>query len=442
MMSDSLVMLLLLPALLVCSAVASGSETALFRLTFRERADLRRTAPATGAAVEALLADQRRLLLLILIINMAVNTAYFVVSSMLTTSVESPSLGAAIGAGSVLAIVVFGEILAKVLAGTGRLGFCRVFARPFAALLALAGPLLNGIDRFVLSPLIRVVRPHADAASGVVGRDELRVLLESGSDQGVLRDSERRLLEEVIELAELRVREAMLPRDKIVWVEADASDREILDAASDARVTSLFMCRGGLDGVPVGFLHVKRYLAAVHASPGAGGATPAAEHCEPLLVIPEQARLDLVLDRMRTRGTPRAVCVDERGSVVGMIRASDIVDELLTGMGEQISDEKHAIHLVGLGVWAVRGSLNLRDWAQAFGIAEDGFAETLSRASTLGGLVLDRLGRLAVQGDTVEIGSARLTVTRVQGRRIEEIEVRLGGSPTQPQQPDRDGGQS
>jgi CBS domain containing-hemolysin-like protein len=108
-----------------------------------------------------------------------------------------------------------------------------------------------------------------------------------------------------------------------------------------------------------------------------------------------------------------------------MIRGADIVDELLAGMGEGVTDARHAIHLVGLGVWRVRASLSAREWAQAFGVGEDEIAGALARTGTVGGLVLDRLGRLAAVGDEVAIGPATLRVESVAGRRIETIEVRL-----------------
>lgn len=92
---------------------------------------------------------------------------------------------------------------------------------------------------------------------------------------------------------------------------------------------------GGLDGTIVGFLHVKRFLAA-----GQGGTDePLLEAktyepwCERAMVVPEQARLDRVLERFRVEGAGRAVCVDERGSVTGMIRGADIVDEAARGDG-------------------------------------------------------------------------------------------------------------
>lgn len=416
-MSDGLLMALILPFLLVCSAIASGAETALFRLSYRERADLLRDAPGVGRAVALLLAQPRRLLLMILIVNMIVNLAYFVVSSILTARVGGAAMGVVVGVGSVLAIVLFGEILAKVLAGTGRRGFCMVFARPIAWVLVLLGPLLNGVDRFVLSPMIRVVVAGGGLESAV-RREDLVSLVESGQDSGVIGEHERRLLEEVLELGELRVREAMQPRDRIVWVCVDAGDGEILSRAAATRATTMLVCRGGLDDGLVGFLHVKRYLAALQ-----DGAAEIGRFCEALLVVPEQGRLDVVLELMRVRGATQAVCVDERGTVVGMIRASDIVDELLAGMGEDAGDERHAVHLVRLGVWSVRATLSVRDWAQFFSIDESVVASALPRASTVGGLILDRLGRLARVGDEVVVGRAGLRVARVHGRRIEEVEV-------------------
>ncbi len=284
---------------------------------------------------------------------------------------------------------------------------------------------MGGIDRFVLSPLIRVVRPGG-MLPDAVGRDELLGLVESGERSGVIAESERRLLEEVLELGEIRVREAMQPRSAIDWVDADASHAEVLEASRRARATMVLVCKGGLDGRIVGFLHVKRFLASAHerggTAKGEGGFEP---WCERALVVPEQARLDRVLERFRIDGVARAVCVDERGSVTGLIRGADIVDELLAGMGESAGDARHAIYLVGLGVWRVRASLSAREWAQAFGVDEAEIAGVLARSGTVGGLVLDRLGRLAEVGDEVAVGHATLRVEAVHGRRIESVDVRI-----------------
>lgn len=424
-MSGVFPLILVLPVLLVLSAVASGSETALFRLSHRERAELRRTAPAAGAAVESLLADARRLLLFVLLLNMVVNVSYFVVSSVLTTRMETGLGGAAVGVGSVLAIVLFGEILAKIIAGAARLRFCTLLAPPLAALQVLLGPIIAGLDRLVLGPLIRIIRPHHDESTGLQPV-ELDRLIETGGRSGVLTESERRLLGEVIELGTIRVREAMRPRDEIVWIPRDATAEGIIDKATRHARTTILLVDRTLDGRAAGFLHVKRYLAARLVS----GVDPdPVDFADPPVFIPEQIRLDAALECMRTASCTQALCVDERGTMVGLLDAADIVDELLAGMGDERSAEKHTIQLIGLGRWTVSARLAARDWAQFFGVDEAEIEPSLSRASTIGGVVIDRLGRLPEPGDSVEIGPVRVRVEAVLGRRIVSVAVELLDGP-------------
>ncbi|USN99459.1 MAG: DUF21 domain-containing protein [Phycisphaeraceae bacterium] len=420
-MSGIFPLILVLPVLIVFSAIASGAETALFRLSHRERAELRRAAPAAGAAVESLLGDARRLLLFVLLMNMVVNVAYFVVSSVLTTRASNGLIGAAVGLGSVLAIVLFGEILAKIVAGSARMRFCVLLAQPLAALQVLLGPVVVGVDRLVLAPLIRVIRPH-HADFRALHPAELDRLIETGGKAGVLTESERRLLGEVIELGQIRAREAMRPRDRIVWLPADATAQQIIKSATANRRTTILLVEQSLDGEVAGFLHVKRYLAARCA---AGSDPDPHGFVDPPLFIPEQTRLDAALDRMRRRSCAQALCVDEHGGVVGLLDSTDIVGELLAGMGDERSDEKHTVRLVGLGVWSVPARLAARDWAQYFSVRDPEFDAALARASTIGGIVIDRLGRLPKVGDSVEIGSLRVRVESVTGRRIDGLLVEL-----------------
>lgn len=423
-MLDSLPLILVLPVLLVLSAIASGSETALFGLSHRERAELRRTAPTAWAAVESLLREPRRLLLFVLLLNMLVNVSYFVVSSVLTTRMETGLGAAAVGAGSVLAIVLFGEILAKVVASAGRRGFCVLVAPALAAVQVLMNPVVIGLDRLVLSPLLRVLRPHRGEGSPLQA-GELTRLVETGS--GVLSEGERRLLSEVIELGEIRVREAMRPRDRIVSVPADASAAQIIETARAHRVTALVLREGRtLDDGIAGFLHVKRYLAALR--PGGPDPDPALFTTRPLCV-PEQARLDAALETLRLNGCSEAICVDERGAVVGEIGVPDIVDELLAGMGEQRSGERHTIRLVGLGRWEASARLSVRDWAQYFRVPEATLGTGGARASTVGGLIMERLGRLPVAGDSVDFGAVRVRVASVVGRRVVGVLIELTDEP-------------
>jgi CBS domain containing-hemolysin-like protein len=420
----SLPLILVLPVLLVLSAIASGSETALFGLSHRERAELRRTAPTAWAAVESLLREPRRLLLFVLLLNMLVNVSYFVISSVLTTRMETGLGAAAVGVGSVLAVVLFGEILAKVVASAGRRWFCVVIAPPLAAVQVLLSPAVDGLDRLVLSPLIRVLRPHR-AEGDRLRADELLRLVATGA--GGLNAGERRLLGEVIELGQIRVREVMRPRDRIVSAPANASAGQIIETARAHRVTVLVLREGRtLDDGIAGFLHVKRYLAALR--PGGPDPDPAL-FTTPPLCVPERARLDSALETLRASGRGEALCVDERGAIVGEIGVPDIVDELLAGMGEQRSGERHTIRLVGLGRWEASARLSVRDWAQYFQVPEASLGAGGARASTVGGLVMERLGRVPMAGDSVDFGPVRVRVASVVGRRVLGVLIELADQP-------------
>ncbi len=425
-MPATLPLILALPVLLLFSAIASGSETALFSLTHRERAHLRATHPTAASAVEALLRDRRRLLLFVLLLNMIANVTYFVVAAVLTTHTDSPIHAAAISAGTVLAIVLFGEIIAKIIAGAGRVRFCILLAPPLATIGAVLRPVVAGLDRFVLSPMIRLSRPHEPTHTSVEP-GELERLIESGGRAGVLTDSESRLLGEVVELGRIRVREAMQPRDRIVWLPVSATPRTIIDTASGNTRTIILLVEDTLDSPAVGFLHVKRYLAAHHDRTPTRPAPDPRDFVEPPLYIPEHTRLDTALVRLRGQG--RALCVDERGVIVGLLETSDIIDELLSGLSDERSAEKHSIHLVALGQWSVPARLSARDWADYFGVDEADIAPSLAKASTIGGVLIDRLGRMPSVGDCIDIGPARLCVESMKGRQIERLRVELPAPP-------------
>lgn len=414
----SVPLLLMLPALLVASGLASGSETALFSMTHGERAELRRTAPRTAAAVEHMLARPRVLLIHILLLNMLVNVTYFVVSSVLTLQADSPALSTTISVVAVLAIILFGEVLAKLIASRARIAFARTVAIPLDVLRTLVLPGLLVLDRFVIAPLVRLVQP-GPAGPGRVTVEEMSALVAEGGRRGVLDDEEERLLAEVLELGAIRVREVMTPRGDIAWVRADAPIDEVLDVCRRTGRTKLLVRAGSLDDEVLGLADVKRVLTL--------GSVRAA--MRPPRFVPEHVGLDKLLGHFRATGASVAPVVDERGELAGVVDIQALVDELLVGLGEQDKPPREQIQMVRLGVWLAPGRLSVRDWAQSFDHALD--AEDLDRlehtdrVSTLGGLIQLVLGRLPKPGDVVRVGSVELAVASMDGRAVGAVEVRL-----------------
>ena len=400
-----------MPLLLVCSALFSGAETALFSLTHAERAHLARTNPA----VTALLRDPASLLVTVLLLNMTVNVLYFVIASVLAARAPNTTLAVAIPVVSLVVIILFGEILAKLLAGAHRVGVASAVAPALGAVRAAIGPAAIGLVRFVITPLTRLASPQPPARGA--GPEELDALLHQAARSGAISSDERQLLGEVIELGECRVREVMTPRVRMNWAEADASPDDLAALARESGL-SRFPVRGpGGSAEILGFVDARRVLAAAAAY---GSADPR-RFLEPVTYVPETATLDRLLEHFRHEGVHTALVADEHGTLAGLVEIEDAVGRLVPTRSERPANEED-VQMVSLGRWLVPGRLPVREWAHALG--PEGAAAG-RRVTTVGGLVLARLGRVPVVGDEVRVGGVVLRVERMHGRSVETVRLSL-----------------
>lgn len=418
-------LLALIPVTLVVSAVCSASETALFMLTNNDRQRLRRQHPGAARAVAALLAKPRRLLITVLVFNTIANTAFYVASALLGHGIDGGVLSVLVAVIAPALMLVVGEVLPKTLASIHRVRMARVIAGPILATSRVAAPLMSALDRGVVAPLTRLVRPRGADHPEPVGVEELSALVELGAGQGLLDEEEERLLAEVVELGRLRVRDVMTPRVDIRWAPVTAGVNEVVAAVSAAGYARIPVFNGGPDEPSIGWLLARPYLAACAA---ARTSVPMQKFLEPVRYVPERITLDQLLDHFRASRTHIALAVDEHGAVTGLVEVADAAKGLMgTGAarGEWGGDQAR---MVGLGVWIVPGRLGVRDWAPFFERAGGGEALSRARVSTLGGLVLAQLGRVAKVGDAVTIGNVRLRVETMRGRTIENVRVSLAES--------------
>ncbi len=318
-------MLAALPALLGLSGFFSGSETALFALTESERITLRRGGGLAGRAVEALLTDQRMLLITVLMGNMTVNTLYFVVTSVLLMKSDLDMLGEVLLAvGFLLLVILLGEVTPKLIANTHRTGFASFAAPPMLALHSAITPLRVVIDRLVVGPLSRLTSPSGRPPR--LDEKELSALLEVSGSGGVIDAEEQRILQEVIRLGQMKVRDVMTPRVRIAAVRIDASYEQVRDLAERTRLTKFPVYKEDLDHI-VGLLPVRSFLLAGQSAAAGGGALQ--RGLTRVHYVPETARLDQLLDRFRETHTQLAIVVDEYGGTAGLVAAEDVVEELV-----------------------------------------------------------------------------------------------------------------
>lgn len=401
--------------LLVASAAASGSETALFGLTHGERVALRRQSPKAAGIIDDLLAKPRRLLICVLLMNMVVNVLYFAAAALLLQTTRSPLMGVLAAVVPLVTLILFGEILAKLVADTFRTRWALV-AAPFLLSVNLGlGGLLMAIDSLIVAPLARLVRP-APGDAHQHDHSDVRTLIRAGAHGGTIDDHEQELLEGVVGLSAVRARVAMTPRLDLPAVSPAMSREQLVQIARSAGVHRLpvFDERGA---TITRILDVKATLA------------KGKPVLETPIYVPENARLDRVLNQLRERRARTAVCVDEHGESTGMIGFSDLLRGLVGMPIEHGQTGADGIIMVGLGCWSVPGRMPVTELARLFTEHRVRDFDLPPEAVTIAGAVMASLGRLAEVGDSVSFGPVHVEVELVAGRTIERVFVRPIATP-------------
>ncbi|MEM9065764.1 MAG: CNNM domain-containing protein [Planctomycetota bacterium] len=393
--------------LLLCSGLASGSETALFGASRSELGELRARNARLADIVERLRAHPRRLLIAVLVVNMVVNTLYFVGVSTLARGVDSATWSGLVGAAGVLGIVVVGEVLAKLLASARRALFLAVVAPGAALGLRVFGLIVALIDKGVLSPLTRLVVPGA-ASELRVTPGELVGVVDRAERAGDIHEGEEALLKSVVQLGDVKLRELMTPRTRLEVIDNSLHDAKTLirDQIASSGRHRVLVGDGGIEGGRLA-IHDARIADSVPVM-------------LPVLpdVIPAARALDSLVN------APAVVCVDEHGGVTGLVDRGALIDWLLRA---EDRGSQAAPRLVGVGEWLVPGSFRARDWAEAVGIDP---TQLPAGPATVAGVLAAIVGRTPEAGESGEVAGMRFVAEEVEGQVVTVVRVILvaGGS--------------
>jgi len=330
------------------------------------------------------------------------------------------SWGLSSGAASALAIIcvtlvisyvsiVLGELVPKRLALQRSEGIALVVA-PFVDRMArLLRPVIWLLSRST-NGVVRLVGGDPDIGREEMSEEELRTLV---SEHESLGEEERRIVEDVLDVGERQLREVMLPRTEVDFLEASTPVRRAVEECKDRPHSRYPVMRGTPDEV-VGFVHVRDLFDPGVAAPG----MRVGELVRDVLQFPSSKRVLPALSEMRASGQHLAMVVDEYGGTAGIVTLEDLVEELVGDIRDEYDVAAgQTTHLTD-GAVEVGGLLNLEDFEDELGFAlPDGPYETVA------GYVVAALGHLPRIGETVAVGGHTLTVTELDGRRISRLRV-------------------
>jgi len=407
--------LVLLAALLCFSAFFSGSETALFSLTPGQLFRLGRSRGAERK-VAWLMARPQRILQSLLLGNLLVNVAFFGISSVLLHSLNDRVAMADWAAVAVwvlplLIVVLCGEVLPKLAA----LGMAERWATTAAPALVVLrrglSPAVRVINKVAVAPLTRMLAPRAAAGQNITA-DELGALLDLTARRGIIDHQANALLQEILDLTDIRVAEVMVPRVDVICYDVDSPPAGLVQLIRRTHLRRIPVYERD-PGQMIGIVHAKRLL----VQP----ATPLRQLVVKVPFLPEAANLERALVQLRVRRSQIAIVVDEYGGTAGIVTLEDILEQIVGDLPDE--HEAAAAPLVertGEGVYAIDGDLPIHEWAEAFEIDLGG-----RKVSTVGGFVTSLLGHIPAAGDEAEYGNLRFRVLSMRGRRVDKLELRL-----------------
>ncbi|MDQ6622093.1 MAG: hemolysin family protein, partial [Verrucomicrobiota bacterium] len=310
--------------------------------------------------------------------------------------------------------IIFGELAPKYIAIASPLPVSLRLVRPLGAFYLVFRPviwLLHSSSNFLLRRLLRIEPvPSTELAHS---EEELRLILDESEKSDEVSTLGRDILVNALDMRRRVVRDIMTPRGEVVSLDIEESFEHNIKKALESRHTRFPLCRGHLDNT-IGLIHIKELV-------------PMMRDPEPdlmrirrdVLNVPEMMPLEKLLNLFLTKHAHLAVVVDEYGGTVGMVTLENVLEELVGDIQDEFDTEKEEFRAINENEFTVEGAVGLYE-------LQDMADLTLESAdvSTIGGYVTHLLGHLPKQGETVRIENYCVTITKSDGRRVEQLHFR------------------
>jgi CBS domain containing-hemolysin-like protein len=314
--------------------------------------------------------------------------------------------------------VVFGELAPKSLAIARNTTTALAIAAPMRVFYIATKPLVdafNWMGNLVLKPF--GIPRASEVGHAPHTEDELRLLLRESLEQGLIDPDEREFAERIFSFGDLRTRQVMVPRPGIVFLTTEDTVAQAAELAAETGHTRLPLSEadGGLDAA-IGIINAKDVLRSVLG----GAEVELRTLLRPVKRVPESLLIDELLTDLRRERQHIALVVDEHGTTVGLVTLEDVLEQIVGEIEDEFDPHGTDIVLRENETARVKGHAPIHLVAERLGIEFDHPTE-----ATIGGQVVELLGRLPAEGETIELDAHLVEVTAVDETRVLELRFRL-----------------
>lgn len=318
---------------------------------------------------------------------------------------------------SIVAIVsiVLGELIPKGLALGNPDRIARTVSGPITIFARMVSPLvavLVALTKLISKPFgIDPTRtPELSAA-------EIRLIVEQGSEQGVLEAEEEQMISAVMSLSDSKLHEVMVPRIDIAAIDQEATFDDAVTLVLTEGHSRTPLYQESVDHI-VGILYAKDLLRII----AAGGPRPRLRDImRPALFVPESQAVDDLLNELQRRRVHMAIVLDEYGGTAGLVTIEDLLEEIVGEIQDEFDEEEPMKIIVRDGEAILDGRADIDEMGELVDPPLE--LEDDEEYDTVGGFVYHRIGRVPVIGDTVAVDPFTITVIKVTGRRVGKVRV-------------------
>ena len=413
METSDILQLVILVLLLSASAFFSSAETALMTSNKLRIRNLAENGDKRAEKVLEITANTDKMLSAILIGNNIVNLSASALSTTLTLKMFGSSLvGIATGILTFL-ILVFGEITPKNVASKNAENIALKYIGIISVLVVILTPVIYVVNKVAGIVISLFVKNNDD--NNMVTEDELRAMVEVSHEDGVIEKEEKKMIVNVVDFGDTVAGDIMLPRVDMEMVSVECSYEEILKIFREERYTRIPVYEESPDNV-IGILNVKDFLLIEDKENFS-----VKEHLrEPLYTYEYKKTSSLMVD-MRKTGANIVIVLDEYGTTVGLITLEDMLEEIVGEIRDEFdADEDEGITKISETEYLIDGSTNLDDVNDRIGLELSS-----EEYESIGGIIMEKLGRLPVEGEVITFDNIILTVKKMDHARIEKVGLKL-----------------
>lgn len=410
---------ILLVILIALSAFFSASETA-YTTVNKIRLQNYVDAGSKKAKTALFIAENYdRTLTTILIGNNIVNIGASSIATLLFVKLFGPSGAAISTAVMTILILIFGEVLPKSFAKESSEKFALAFSRPLRILMTLFWPV---VFLFIqLKKVAKHISPIKEEETPTVTEQELKFIVESIEDEGVLEKQESELVQHALEFDEKTVQEVLTPRVVMTTLDIEDDLQTNIGLVLTERFSRIPVCRGTSDRI-IGILHTKDLLEALVR----GDAIDLASMVQPAFFVYKTKKLSSLLADFKRNKTHVAIVTDDYGGTVGMVTMEDLLEELVGDIWDEDEEIIRDFVRIDSQHFLISGDLTIRE---LFDHLDLPFSNLESNHTSCGGWALEALGHIPQAGEAFQFKNMTLTIQEMDDQRVKKLSVYLAPQP-------------